>query len=49
MDVEEAIVELRRCAGTQFDARIVDALAELIARGELAVLALRSDRVAAAR
>ncbi len=47
MDVGEALTELRRCAGTQFDARVVDALAELIGRGELAVLALRAETAAA--
>jgi HD-GYP domain-containing protein (c-di-GMP phosphodiesterase class II) len=47
MDVGEALAELRRCAGTQFDARIVDTLSELIARGELAVLALRAETAAA--
>jgi diguanylate cyclase (GGDEF)-like protein/putative nucleotidyltransferase with HDIG domain len=48
MDVHEALAELHRCAGTQFDRSIVDALADLIGRGELAVLALRAERVAAA-
>jgi polar amino acid transport system substrate-binding protein len=48
MDVQEALAELHRCAGTQFDRSIVDALADLIGRGELAVLALRAERVAAA-
>jgi HD-GYP domain-containing protein (c-di-GMP phosphodiesterase class II) len=47
MRVEEALAELHRCAGTQFDPRIVDALAELIGGGELAVLALRAENVAA--
>jgi diguanylate cyclase (GGDEF)-like protein/putative nucleotidyltransferase with HDIG domain len=41
--VEEALTELRRCAGTQFEARIVDAMHELIADGQLTVLALRSS------
>jgi diguanylate cyclase (GGDEF)-like protein len=48
LDVEEALAELRRHAGTQFDEQIVDALVELIARGELAVLALRTERVTGA-
>ena len=48
MAVGEALGELQRCAGAQFDQRIVDALSALIARGDLAVLALRSERVAAA-
>lgn len=30
---QEAIDELRRCAGNQFDPRVVDALLELVARG----------------
>jgi diguanylate cyclase (GGDEF)-like protein/putative nucleotidyltransferase with HDIG domain len=47
MRVEEALAELHRCAGTQFDPPIVDALAELIDRGELAVLALRAESAAA--
>ena len=46
MDVAEALAELKRCTGTQFDPRIVDALAELIDAGELAVLALRAEPVA---
>ena len=40
-DVEEAVEELRRCSGTQFEPEIVDALCDLITHGELAVLALR--------
>jgi HD-GYP domain-containing protein (c-di-GMP phosphodiesterase class II) len=40
-DVEAAIEELRRCAGTQFDPEVVDALVGLVARDELTVLALR--------
>src|SRR5256885_10291075 len=40
----EALVELRRCAGTQFDPAVVEALAELVEKRELAVLALRKDR-----
>ena len=43
MPVERALGELRRCAGTQFDTQVVDALAELLERGELAVLALTGD------
>ena len=47
MEVDDAMAELRRHAGAQFDARIVDALVELIGRGELAVLALRVEPSAA--
>ena len=47
MEVGEALAELRRCLGAQFDPRIVDALTELIGRGELAVLALRSEPASA--
>jgi diguanylate cyclase (GGDEF)-like protein/putative nucleotidyltransferase with HDIG domain len=39
--VPEAVDELRRCAGTQFDPRPVEALVELLERDELPVLALR--------
>jgi diguanylate cyclase (GGDEF)-like protein len=42
MEIEEAMDELRRHAGSQFDPLVVDALEGLVARGELAVLALRS-------
>jgi HD-GYP domain-containing protein (c-di-GMP phosphodiesterase class II) len=31
---QEAIAELRRCSGTQFDPRVVDALIEVVAAGE---------------
>jgi diguanylate cyclase (GGDEF)-like protein len=41
MPVPDAIAELRRCAGTQFDPRVVATLAGLVERGRLAVLALR--------
>jgi diguanylate cyclase (GGDEF)-like protein len=43
-----ALAELRRCAGTQFDARIVELLAGLVESGRLAVMALRHERPAAA-
>jgi len=42
MDVQDAIEELKRCSGTQFDPEVVDALLELVSRDELAVLALRT-------
>jgi diguanylate cyclase (GGDEF)-like protein len=42
MEVEEAVAELRRCSGTQFEPEIVDALARLVEDGELTVLALRA-------
>jgi diguanylate cyclase (GGDEF)-like protein len=41
--VNEALAELRRCAGTQFDARVVGAFANLVERGDVAVLALRNE------
>jgi diguanylate cyclase (GGDEF)-like protein len=41
--LEEAIEELQRCAGTQFDATIVAALAELVSSNKLTVLATTSD------
>ena len=42
MEVEDALAELRRCSGTQFDPTVVDALCGLVERGELPVLALRA-------
>jgi diguanylate cyclase (GGDEF)-like protein len=43
MPVEEALAELRRCAGTQFDARVVTVLSELVRSGKLSVLALKAE------
>jgi diguanylate cyclase (GGDEF)-like protein len=43
--VEEALDELRACAGSQFDPAVVEALVDLVERGELAVLALRNAPV----
>jgi diguanylate cyclase (GGDEF)-like protein len=42
IEVSEAMDELRRCAGTQFDPRVVDALASLIDTDRLTVLAMHS-------
>jgi HD-GYP domain-containing protein (c-di-GMP phosphodiesterase class II) len=39
--VDDAVAELRRCIGSQFEARLVDALVGLLELGELPVLALR--------
>src|SRR4051812_11087700 len=39
--VEDALAELRRCAGSQFDGRLVEALAELLEQDRLPLLALR--------
>jgi diguanylate cyclase (GGDEF)-like protein len=47
MPVEDAVAELRRCSGTQFEPSIVEALAQLVDAGELTVLALRSEADAA--
>ncbi|MFL5844916.1 MAG: diguanylate cyclase [Solirubrobacteraceae bacterium] len=41
MPVEDALAELRRCAGTQFDPRVVETLATLVEHGRMSVLALR--------
>jgi HD-GYP domain-containing protein (c-di-GMP phosphodiesterase class II) len=43
MEVQEAVAELRRCSGTQFEPEIVEALARLVEEGELTVLALRAS------
>ena len=39
MALADAVAELRRCAGSQFDPRVVEALAGLLERDELPVLA----------
>jgi diguanylate cyclase (GGDEF)-like protein len=43
MAVDAAVDELRRCGGTQFEPRLVEALVELLDAGELPVLALREQ------
>jgi diguanylate cyclase (GGDEF)-like protein len=40
--VEEALRELRACAGSQFDPAVVDALVELVEHSELPLLALKN-------
>jgi diguanylate cyclase (GGDEF)-like protein len=47
-ETQEALDELRRCSGTQFDPEVVDALIELVETGELAVLAVRGEQGQAA-
>src|SRR4051812_18849828 len=44
--VGEAVDELRRCAGTQFEPRVVEALVELLEADALPVLALRDQPAA---
>jgi HD-GYP domain-containing protein (c-di-GMP phosphodiesterase class II) len=43
--VEEAVAELRRCRGGQFEPAIVDTLARLVDEGTLTLLCLRRDEV----
>jgi HD-GYP domain-containing protein (c-di-GMP phosphodiesterase class II) len=43
MPVDDAVAELRRCAGTQFDGRLVEALVELLEHDRLPLLALRDS------
>jgi len=45
MPVEDAIAELRRCKGGQFEPEIVETLARLVDEGSLPVLCLRRDEV----
>jgi HD-GYP domain-containing protein (c-di-GMP phosphodiesterase class II) len=40
--MEEVLDELRACAGSQFDPAVVEALVDLVERGELALLALKN-------
>jgi putative nucleotidyltransferase with HDIG domain len=47
--VDDAVAELRRCAGTQFEPRLVEALVALLEADELPVLALRDSDTADAR
>jgi len=42
LGVGDAVAELRRCAGSQFDAEVVEAMALLLGEGRLTVLALRA-------
>ncbi|HEY0631563.1 MAG TPA: diguanylate cyclase [Thermoleophilaceae bacterium] len=44
--VAEAVAELRRCAGTQFEPRLVEALVKLLEADALPVLALRDQPAA---
>ena len=48
VDVDTALDELRRCAGTQFDAEVVERLAELLTRGKVDVVALKDAEAASA-
>jgi putative nucleotidyltransferase with HDIG domain len=45
MSVEDAVAELRRCKGGQFEPEIVETLARLVDEGSLTVLCLRRDEV----
>jgi putative nucleotidyltransferase with HDIG domain len=45
MSVEEAVAELRRCKGGQFEPHIVETLARLVDEGSLTILCLRHDEV----
>ena len=45
MPVEDAVAELRRCAGEQFQPEIVETLARLLDEGSLTLLCLRQDEV----
>jgi len=41
MPVDDAVAELRRCSGTQFDPAVVDALCALLERDQLRVMSLK--------
>jgi hypothetical protein len=45
MSVADAVAELRRCAGTQFQPEIVATLARLLDEDALTVLCLRRDEM----
>jgi HD-GYP domain-containing protein (c-di-GMP phosphodiesterase class II) len=46
--IEEALAELRRCAGTQFDAEVVEALCEVARDYPIRPRAVEQERAAAA-
>ena len=48
VEVQEALSELRRCAGTQFDAEVVERIAALVTGGDVEVTALKDAETAAA-
>ena len=48
MSLEDAIAELRRCAGTQFDPRVTGVLTALLESGEAARVETATPPVAAA-
>ncbi len=47
-EVPDALEELRRCAGTQFDAEVVERMATLVTRGSVDVAALKDAKAASA-
>jgi HD-GYP domain-containing protein (c-di-GMP phosphodiesterase class II) len=42
VSVDDALAELRACAGSQFDPAVVEAMVDLVERGELPLLALKN-------
>ncbi|MFL5868497.1 MAG: HD-GYP domain-containing protein, partial [Thermoleophilaceae bacterium] len=48
VEVQEALSELGRCAGTQFDAEVVERIAALVTGGDVEVTALKDAETAAA-